>query len=154
MIVLFSAEVCRHLAPLLCFPFVERVGCAVLPQPVLGTCHELQQPLVLRCRRQRGLRLALRHPDDGSPAVAIDRHGHSLLLHQCHGVYDGQELPDVVRAVDGTEVKDLLPRLQINAPILHGPWITAAGGIHGNGFGRHLHGQWEHGVVAVVGRRN
>ena len=39
--------------------------------------------------------------------------------------------PDVIRTIDGTEVKDFLPRQQVHTPVLHRTWITAACRIYG-----------------------
>ena len=65
---------------------------------------------------------------------------------------DGEELTDVVRALNRTEMKKFLTGAQIYSSVFHRTWITTAGGIHGNGIGFHLHGKRQHGIVTVVGR--
>ena len=54
-------------------------------------------------------------------------------------MYDGEELPDIVRAVDRSEVEHAIARLQVYRLILHRPRITAASRIHRPGICPHLH---------------
>ena len=65
---------------------------------------------------------------------------------------DGEELTDVVRALNLTEMEKFLTGAQIYSAVFHRTWLTTAGGIHGNGIGFHLHGKRQHGIVTVVGR--
>ena len=61
---------------------------------------------------------------------------------------DGEELTDVVRALNRTEMEKFLTGAQIYSSVFHRTWIATAGGIHGNGIGFHLHGS----IRDVVGR--
>ena len=48
---------------------------------------------------------------------------------------DAEELADIVRAVDRTEVEEFLTVGQIDAAVLHRTGVAAAGGIRGDGVG-------------------
>ena len=68
----FSSEIGRNLAPLLCFPFKDRDGYGVGAEPVFGTGDDLIELLGLRSTLQFGLALLLVNPELGIHAVAID----------------------------------------------------------------------------------
>ena len=65
-------------------------------------------------------------------------------------MHDGQELADVVRAIDRAEMEYGLARAQVNAPVFHRAWIAAAGCIDCQSLCRHFGREWQHGVVAVL----
>ena len=92
----------------------------------------------------------LLHPDLCCSTVAIDGNGRILFLQQCERMNDGKKLADVVRALHGTEVEDLLSCGEINATIFHWPGISTASCIHSNGIRRHLQWKRKNSVVAVV----
>lgn len=65
---------------------------------------------------------------------------------------DGEKLTDIVGAVDGAEMEDLGPRLQVDTLILHRPGIAGAGSIYRPRVCPYLWGQGQHGVVTVFWR--
>ena len=61
---------------------------------------------------------------------------------------DGKELADVVGAVNGTIVENLLTCLEINALVFHRTRIARTGCIHSPGIRLYLVGQRQHGIVS------
>ena len=136
----FSSEICRNLAPFLRFPFKDRDGDGVGAEPVFGTGDDLIELLGLRSALQFGLALLLVYPELGIHAVAVDYLvGNAFLGHQSEGVDDGEELADVVGAVDRTIVENLRTSLKINALVFHRTGISGAGCIHSPGAVSYTH---------------
>ena len=137
----FSSEIGRNLAPLLRFPFKDRNGDGVGAEPILGTGDDLIELLGLRSALQFGLALLLAYPELGIHAVAIDYLvGNAFLVHQGEGVDDGEELADVVGAVDRTIVENLSSGLKIDALVFHRTRIAGTGSIYSPGICRNFIG--------------
>ena len=137
----FSSEIGRNLAPFLRFPFKDRNGDGVGAEPILGTGDDLIELLGLRSALQFGLALLLAYPELGIHAVAIDYLvGNALLCHQGEGVDDGEELADVVGAVDRTIVENLGAGLKIDALVFHRTRIAGTGSIYSPGICRNFIG--------------
>ena len=145
----FSSEVGWNLAPFLRIPFKDRHGDGVSAEPILGTGDDLIELLGLRSALQLGLALLLVYPELGIHAVAVDYLvGDAFLGHQSEGVDDGEELADVVGAVDRTIVENLCTSLKVNALIFHWTGISGAGCIHSPGVRLHLIGQRQDCIVS------
>ena len=145
----FSSEIGRNLAPFLCIPFHDRYGNRMGAEPVFGTGNYLIEPLGLRSAKQLGLALLLVYPDLGIYAIAVDYlAGNALLCHQGEGVDDGEELADVVGAVDRTIVENLSAGLKVDALVFHRTRIAGTGGIHSPGVGSYLVGQRQDCIVS------
>ena len=137
----FSSEIGRNLAPLLRFPFKDRNGDGVGAEPILGTGDDLIELLGLRSALQFGLALLLAYPELGIHAVAIDYLvGNALLCHQGEGVDDGEELADVVGAVDRTIVENLGAGLKVDALVSHRTRIAGTGCVYSPGIRRNFIG--------------
>ena len=137
----FSSEIGRNLAPFLCIPFHDRYGNRMGAEPVFGTGDDLIELLGLRCAKQLGLALLLVYPDLGIYAVAVDYLvGNALLFHQGEGVDDGEELADVVGAVDRTIVENLGAGLKVDALVFHRTRIAGTGSIYSPGIRRNFIG--------------
>ena len=137
----FSSEIGRNLAPLLRFPFKDRNGDGVGAEPILGTGDDLIELLGLRSALQFGLALLLAYPELGIHAVAVDYLvGNALLCHQGEGVDDGEELADVVGAVDRTIVENLGAGLKVDALVFHRTRIAGTGCIYSPGIRRNFIG--------------
>ena len=110
-------------------------------EPVFGTGDDLIELLGLRSAKQLGLALLLVYPDLGIYAVAVDYlAGNALLCHQGEGVDDGEELADVVGAVDRTLVKNLGAGLKVDALVFHRTRISGTGSIYSPGICRNFIG--------------
>ena len=145
----FSSEIGWNLAPFLRFPFKDRDGDGVGAEPVFGTGDDLIELLGLRSALQFGLALFLVYPELGIHADAVDYLvGNAFLSHQGEGVDDGEELADVVGAVDRTIVENLRTSLKINALVFHRTGISGAGCIHSPGVRLHLIGQRQDCIVS------
>ena len=137
----FSSEIGRNLAPLLRFPFKDRNGDGVGAEPILGTGDDLIELLGLRSALQFGLALFLVYPELGIYAVAVDYLvGNAFLVHQGEGVDDGEELADVVGAVDRTIVENLGAGLKVDALVFHRTRIAGTGSIYSPGIRRNFIG--------------
>ena len=100
-------------------------------KPMFCSGNDLEKRFRLGRALQLGLAFPLANPEDGVIAVGIDGFGvKSLLPTEGEGMYNGQELPDVIGAVNRTIVKHLIASLQIDSLILHRPRITRTGCIH------------------------
>ena len=110
-------------------------------EPVFGTGDDLIELLGLRSALQLGLALLLVYPELGIHAVAVDYLvGNAFLGHQGEGVDDGEELADVVGAVDRTIVENLGTGLKVDALVFHRTGIAGTGGIHSPSVGYYLVG--------------
>ena len=134
---LFSAKVGRYFAPLLGFPLDDGDGDTVCLEPCLGTFDELEELLGLLGALKLGLAAFLAYPADGSAAITIDGHLESLLVEHRQGVHDSEKLTDVVGAVHGAKVEDLLAIAKVYAAVLHRARVAAAGGVYGKGVALH-----------------
>ena len=105
---LFSSEVCGDLSPLPGFPFEYGGGIGVFAQPFLGTFYQLEKFFGLGVAGQFGLTFLLFHPVDGIGTVAVNGHIKASLLQQGKAMDNGKKLSDVIGAVYGAEVEDLL----------------------------------------------
>ena len=150
---LFSPEIGRHFAPLACLPLHQIILYLMRAEPCLGAGDYLIEWFGLRCALQFGLALSLLNPQYGVVRVGIDGLArNALAVEQCKRVYNGEEFADVVGAVHRTEVEHLRSGGKVDGLIFHRPRIAGARCVHRPGVGRHLHGQRQHRVVAVVGR--
>ena len=137
----FSSEIGWNLAPLLRFPLKDRYGDGVAAEPVFGTGDDLIELFGLGSALQFGLALFLAYPELGIHAVAIDYLvGNALLCHQGEGVDDGEELADVVGAVDRTIVENLGAGLKVDALVFHRTRIAGTGCIYSPGIRRNFIG--------------
>ena len=89
-------------------------------QPRLGSRNDLIEFLRLRRAFQLRLTLALVDPEDGVVRVAIDSLVvQTLIPTEGKSVNDGEKFPDIICAVNRTEVKHLIARLQVDGLIFH-----------------------------------
>ena len=124
-------------------------------EPSLGACYELVGFGCGVVVHEFGLAMLVAHPEDGVVRVGVDGLVvYALLVHEGQGVYDGKELADVVGAPDGSEVEDPRPCGQVDALIFHRSWVSGTGSVHCPRVCSHLGRQGQHGVVAIVGRRD
>ena len=65
---------------------------------------------------------------------------------------DGQELANVIGAIEGTIVEHLFPCGQVYGLVFHGARVSAAARVHCPGIGFHLQRQWQHGIVSPLRR--
>ena len=151
LVELFSSEIGRNLAPLLSFPLYDGDGDAVCLEPRFGTFDELKELLSLFSTLEQGLARLLAHPTDSRAAIAIDGHLEPLLVEHGQGVYDGKKLANVVGAMHGAEVEDLLAIAEVYTTVLHRARITATRGIYGKGIALHYGGQGFEGKGRRVG---
>ena len=146
---LFTPKVGRNLAPLLGLPLDDGDGDAMRLEPRFGTLDELEELFGLLGALELSLATLLTYPADGCAAIAIDGHLESLLVEHCQGVYDSKKLSNVVGAVHGAKVKNLLSIAKVYAAVLHGAWVATAGGVYGKGIALHYGRQ---GVESEGGR--
>ena len=150
---LFSPKICWHLAPLFGLPLEEGdVGVVVAVEPLLGALDELEKLFGARCTLEAGATLVGFDPQKGVATIGVDGHGEALPLEEGEGVDDGEELSDVVGAVDGAEVEYFLACAQIDATIFHRSGISRTSCIDCQGVGFDGGGKGEHGVVTPRGR--
>ena len=128
----FPSEISRNFAPAPGFPFEQGDVCiGIVLQPGLGACDEAEELFRARRPGQFGATLLAFHPKHGVTAVGVDCEINALLLEQGEGMNNGEKLSDIVRPVNGTEMKYLLSRFEIDATIFHLSWISRTGGING-----------------------
>lgn len=122
-------------------------------QPLLGTQNDLIEFLRLRRALELCLTLALLNPENSVIRVAVDGLVvQALIPAEREGVNDGQKLPDIVGAVDRSEMKHPIARLQVDGLILHRPGITATGRIHSPRIRPYVRMQRQYGIVAIIRR--
>ena len=137
LVELFSSEIGRNLAPLLGFPLHDGDGDAVCLEPRFSSFDELEEFLGLIIALEQGLAAFLTYPADGRAAIAVDGHLEPLLVEHGQGVYDGKKLANIIGAVHGAEVEDLLAVAEVYTTVLHGTWVATAGGIYGKSIALH-----------------
>lgn len=116
----FPPKICGDFAPLRRFPFAQghfRIGICL--QPAFGPFNHLIELLCARSPRQSGAAFLLLDPQQGVAAVGINGEWRTHLLEQGQGMNNGQELTDIVGAINRAVMKHHLPRLEINATIFH-----------------------------------
>jgi len=124
-------------------------------EPSLGAGYEFVGFGCGVVAHELGLAMLVAHPEDGIVRVGVDSLVvYALLVHEGQGVYDGEELADVVGATNGAEMEDLRPCGQVDALVFHRSWVSGTGSVHRPRVCSHLRRQGQHGVVAIVGRRD
>lgn len=119
-------------------------------KPVFSPGNDLEERLRLWRALQLCLALPLRHPENGIVTVGIDGLiGQALLPTEGKGMHDGQELPDIISAMNGTVMKHSIACLQVYRLIFHRTRIARTGRIHRPSIGPHFHWQGKYGIVAV-----
>ena len=99
-------------------------------QPLFRANNNIIKWLGLRCALQFCLALSLLNPQDGVVRVGVDGlRVQTPLPTKRQSMHNGQEFPDVVRAINGTKVEHPRTSRQINALVLHRAGITRAGGV-------------------------
>ena len=147
---LFSAEVGRDFTPLLGFPFDDGVTIVVGLEPDLSTGDNLEELLRLGSALELRLTLALLNPENGIVRVGIDGFiVQALVPAKGKGMDDGEELPNIVRAMNGAEMEHAIARLQVDGLVLHRTRIATAGSIHRPRICPYLWRQGQNLVVAV-----
>ena len=122
-------------------------------QPLLGTQNNLIEFLRLRRALELRLTLALLNPEDSVIRIAVDGLVvQALIPAEREGVNDGQKLPDIVGAVDRSEMKHPIARLQVDGLILHRPGITATGRIHSPRIRPYVRMQRQYGIIPIIRR--
>lgn len=150
---LLPAEVGRDFAPLACFPLDDGNMYGVLTEPQLGTGDDVVEAGGVGVALQLSLAMLLLNPEDGIVRVAVDDLVRdTLFLHECQRMDDGQKLPDVIRAVEWSEVEDRGSCREIDTLVLHRAGVAGTGGVNGPRVGAYLWVQRQYGVVTVVGR--
>ena len=150
---LLSPEIGRHFAPLARLPLHQMVLYLMRAEPCLGASDYLIEGFGLLCALQFGLALSLLNPQYGVVRVGVDGLAcNALAVEQCKRVYNGEEFAYVVGAVHRTEVEHLRSGGKVDGLIFHRTRIARACCVHRPGVCRHLHGQRQHRIVAVVGR--
>ena len=151
LVELFSSEIGRNLAPLLCLPLYDGDGDAVCLEPRFGTLDELKEFFGLFSTIKQGLARLLAHPTDSRAAIAVDNHLEPLLVEHGQGVDDGEKLANIIGAVYGAEVKYLLAVAEVYTTVLHRARVAATRGIYGKGIALHYGGQCVEGKGRRVG---
>ena len=150
----FPPEVCGDFAPLRRFPLAQghfRIGICL--QPAFGPFNHLIELLCARSPRQSGAAFLLLDPQQGVAAVGINGEWRTHLLEQGQGMNNGQELTDIVGAINRAVMKHHLPRLEINATIFHLTRISRTGRINGQGIGCHFWWQMQERSGNWIGNR-
>ena len=131
------------------FPFQDGIGDAMCLEPGLGAGNHFVELFGARGARQLRATLFAAHPRNGGGRIGINGHFRALLVEESEGMDDGEKFADVVRAVDGAEMKDLAPLGEKDAAVFHRAGIAGAGGVDterleahfGQDLGRgHVHG--------------
>ena len=150
---LFSSEVSRNLAPFRGFPLNDGIPEIVRIEPQLGSRNDLIELFCLRRTLEFSLALALLNPENGIVGVRIDSLVvQTLIPTEGKRMNDGEELPDVISAVNRTEMKHLIARLQIDGLIFHRPGITRTSGIHSPSVCPYFRMQRQDSIVAIIRR--
>ena len=150
----FPPKICGDFAPLRRFPFAQghfRIGICL--QPAFGPFNHLIELLCARSPRQSGAAFLLLDPQQGVAAVGINGEWRTHLLEQGQGMNNGQELTDIVGAINRAVMKHHLPRLEINATIFHLTRISRTGRINGQGIGCHFWWQMQQRSGNWIGNR-
>ena len=139
---LFSTEIGGNFTPLVGFPFQDGIGDTVRLEPGFGAGNHFVELFGARGARQLRATLLAAHPRNGGGRIGINGHFRALLVQEGEGVDDGEKLADVVRAVDGAEMKDLARFGEEDAAVFHRTGIAGAGGVDTERleahFGQHL----------------
>ncbi len=150
----FPPKICGDFAPLRRFPFAQghfRIGIRL--QPAFGPFNHLIKLLCARSPRQSGAAFLLLDPQQSVAAVGINGEWRTHLLEQGQGMNNGQELTDVIGAINRAVMKHHLPRLEINATVFHLARISRTGRINGQGVGRHFRWQMQQRSGDRIGNR-
>lgn len=125
----FASEICGNFAPFTRFPFQDGIRHAMCLEPRLRTSNHFVE--FLSAWRARQLRAALlaTHPRNRRGRIRINGHFRPLFVEKSESMDNREELADIVRAVNRTEMKDLAPLRQINTPIFHRPGIAGTSRI-------------------------
>lgn len=126
---LFSTEIGRNFTPLVGFPFQDGIGDAMCLEPGFGAGDHFVELFGARSARQLCATLFAAHPRNGSGRIGINGHFRALLVEEGEGMDDSEKFADVVRAVDGAEMKDLAPLGEKDAAVFHRTGIAGAGGV-------------------------
>ena len=146
---LFPAEIGGNLSPFQCLPFHDGHLDVVCAEPKFSTGNDVEETSGLLVARQGGLAFLLRYPEYGIVTVGIDGLSDSFSLHERQGMDDGEELSDVVGAVNRTEMEDLSASSQVDSAIFHTAWVAGACRVYRPRIGTHPHGKGEHRIIAV-----
>ena len=111
------------------FPFQDGIGDAVRLEPGFGAGNHFVELFGARGARQLRATLFAAHPRNGGGRIGINGHFRALLVEEGEGMDDGEKFTDVVRAVDGAEVKNLAPLGEKDAAVFHRTGISGAGGV-------------------------
>lgn len=98
-------------------------------EPSFGTGDHFVELFGARGARQLRATLFAAHPRNGGGRIGINGHFRALLVEEGEGMDDGEKFADVVRAVDGAEMKDLAPLGEEDAAVFHRTGIAGAGGV-------------------------
>ena len=106
---LFSSEIGRNFAPFFGLPFQERdIGISMGFKPILGPFNHLKKFFSLWSTLQLSFAFLLLYPSQSIPAIRINSHTNTFLLHQSQSMDNGQKLTDIVGSINRTKVKDFL----------------------------------------------
>lgn len=98
-------------------------------EPGFGAGDHFVELFGARGTRQLRATLFAAHPRNGGGRIRINGHFRALLVEEGEGMDDGEKFADVVRAVDGAEVKNLAPLGEKDAAVFHRTGISGAGGV-------------------------
>lgn len=111
-------------------------------EPGFGAGDHFVELFGARSARQLRATLLAAHPRNGGSRIGINGHFRALLVEEGEGMDDGEKFADVVRAVDGAEMKNLAPLGEKDAAVFHRTGIAGAGGVDTERleahFGQHL----------------
>ena len=128
---LFSTKVRWDLTPAFGFPLQDRVEDLVLPEPLLGAGHQMEQSPVFGRLRQFRFALFPFHPSDTNPGIGVNRSIRvTAVLQQGQSMDNGKEFPDVHCAIgEGTLVKQLHIAFDLDTLILQRPGVSFTGRV-------------------------
>ena len=98
-------------------------------EPGFGAGDHFVELFGARGTRQLRATLFAAHPRNGGGRIGINGHFRALLVKEGEGMDDSEKFADVVRAVDGAEVKNLAPLGKKDAAVFHRTGIAGAGGV-------------------------
>lgn len=98
-------------------------------EPGFGAGDHFVELFGARGARQLRATLFAAHPRNGGGRIGINGHFRALLVEEGEGMDDGEKFADVVRAVDGAEMKNLAPLGEKDAAVFHRTGIAGAGGV-------------------------
>ena len=111
------------------FPFQDGIGDTVRLEPGFGAGNHFVELFGARGARQLRATLFATHPRNGGGRIGINGHFRALLVEEGEGMDDGEKFTDVVRAVDGAEMKNLAPLGEEDAAVFHRTGIAGASGV-------------------------